>query len=109
MGFLDREDEEDGDDFVEEVSISAAGENNENDKPLKKEAEQKFNPSDSGSGSSSGTRSRSSSNSMGSKSISLEDVHRQNEKIISMLEDIQSSEEDESNETNVGGAMDGVL
>jgi len=109
MGFLDRENEEDEEDFVEEVSISAAGESDEDNKPLKKEAEKKFNASDSSSGSRSGTRSRSNSNSMGSKSISLEEVHRQNEKIISMLEDLQGSEEDENSETNVGGAMDGVL
>ena len=95
MGFLG-DDEEESDNFVEEVSISAPEENeseSRDNSSLKREAEQKFSGSKTGST---------------SDSVSLEDVHRQNEKIISMLEDLQ---EDENNSTgsDVGGAMDGVL
>lgn len=95
MGFLGDDDEE-SDNFVEEVSISAPEEKEEsgsrNSSDLKKEAEQKF------TGRSSGSKD--------SNSVSLEEVHRQNEKIISMLEDLK---EDENDNSNVGGAMDGVL
>lgn len=80
---------------VEEVSINVPDEeNNKDNSSLRNEAEKKFN--------------RSSSS---SKSISLEDVHRQNEKIISMLEELQDEEKNNSHNdtTNVGGAMDGVL
>lgn len=94
MGFLGDDEKEESDNFVEEVSISAAEENeseSRDNSSLKREAEQKF----------SGTKTDSTSD-----SVSLEDVHRQNEKIISMLEDLQ---EDDNDNSEIGGAMDGVL
>lgn len=99
MGFLNRdEDNETGNgrkNQVEEVSINVPEEEDKGDNSsLRNEAEKKF------------SRSSSSSNSSSNK-VSLEDVHRQNEKIISMLEDLQ--EDEENNNTDVGGAMDGVL
>jgi len=99
MGFLNRdEDNETGNgrkSQVEEVSINVPEEEDKSDNSsLRNEAEKKF------------SRSSSSSNSSSNK-VSLEDVHRQNEKIISMLEDLQ--EDEENNNTDVGGAMDGVL
>lgn len=93
MGFL-------GDDSEDEVEIKASSGNDVEEAELKNEVESKF-----GSGASS-----SSTDSKSSSSVSLEDVHRQNEKIISMLEELTDS--GSSNETEddfSGGGLDGVL
>lgn len=94
MGFLGNDDESENSrkSQVEEVSINIPEEESESrdSSSLKSEAEKQFTGSSS------------------SKSVSLEDVHRQNEKIISMLEDLQDSDNN-STETDMGGAMDGVL
>ncbi len=91
MGFLGDDEESDN---LEEVSISAPEEKeseSRDNSELKREAEKKFSG-----------KTRNSS----SDKVTLEEVHRQNEKIISMLEDLT---EDENDSSNVGGAMDGVL
>ncbi|MFO7794455.1 MAG: hypothetical protein R6V35_05795 [Candidatus Nanohaloarchaea archaeon] len=96
MGFLGDNEKKESDNFVEEVSISAPEEKESESREsseLKREAEKKF------------TGSKSSSN---SEKVSLEEVHRQNEKIISMLEDLKEDDKNNSN-SDVGGAMDGVL
>jgi hypothetical protein len=91
MAFLGEEEE--GDEEVEEVSIKASETDSGSDSDLKKEARQKFSDD--------------------SSDVDLEDVHEQNKRIISMLEELTGRDNDRSREENedvdVGGAMDGVL
>jgi hypothetical protein len=91
MAFLG--DEEEGDEEVEEVSIKASKSDSSSDSDLKMEARQKFSDD--------------------SSDVDLEDVHEQNKRIISMLEELTGRDNDRSREENedvdVGGAMDGVL
>lgn len=125
MGFFDRGDgKEDEDENTEEVTLSVPDEKEKSGR-LEDEAEARLTGGDSssssdssedtsgmlpgmGSGSSSGSsdkkRSRSSSSrsKSGSKDVSLEDIHRQNKQIKSILKDIRSELKDE-------GDMNGVL
>jgi hypothetical protein len=91
MAFLGEEEE--GDEEVEEVSIKASETDSSSDSDLKKEARQKFSDD--------------------SSDVDLEDVHEQNKRIISMLEELTGRDNDRSREededVDVGGAMDGVL
>lgn len=85
MGFLDDSEENQ----VEEVTISAPDETSDEDSSsLEQEAKQKLVGSEK------------------SKGVSLEDIHRQNEKIISLLEELT---EDSNDQEEYGGGMDGVL
>lgn len=98
MGILGDEEEE----SVDEVKISASdGSSNEGEADLMNEVESKFGSSSS--------KSNDKGNS--SSSVNLDDIHRQNEKIISLLEDIKedSSDEVEADEDMIGGDMNGVL
>jgi hypothetical protein len=92
MGFLGEESGED------EVEIKASEQEELRDETeLKQEVESKF--ADSGSASVSSTDS----------SVSLEDIHRQNEKIISMLEDMSDDEQKDDDNSISGDGLDGVL
>ena len=120
MGFFDRDNDED--EKTEEVTLSVPDEKKEESGQLKDEAEARLTDEDSSSGSSGqdnsgmlpgmGSGSSSSSSNSGNKgsssgrgkkeSISLEDIHRQNKQIKSILKDIRSEIKDE-------GDMNGVL
>lgn len=96
MGFL-------GDDGEDEVEIKASTQvdsNNDSDETeLMNEVESKFGRDSSGS-----------SSSEGSGSVGLEEVHRQNEKIISMLEELTGSKNsDVEDDFSTGDGLDGVL
>jgi hypothetical protein len=126
MGFFDRGEE---DEDTEEVTLSVPEEEEENRGQLKDEAEARLTGGDSGSssdsdssqdtsgmlpgmgsGSSSGSSSSSSSTSSTTRSsrnsssgdVSMEDIHKQNKQIKSILKDIRSELKDE-------GDMNGVL
>lgn len=121
MGFFDRNNDED--EKTEEVTLSVPDEKEESGQ-LKDEAETRLTDDNSSSGSSgqdnsgmlpgmgsgsSGSKnsgkkgSSSSGSSRGKKeSVSLEDIHRQNKQIKSILKDIRSEIKDE-------GDMNGVL
>jgi len=86
MGFLG---EEKGEDEVE-IKASKQEESRE-EADLKNEVESKFG---------SGTSAESS--------VSMEDLHRQNEEIISMLEDMTDDEKEDDNSIS-GDGLDGVL
>lgn len=102
MGLLGKDDEEERRGSVDEVTISAAEPEEEvEESELMNEVNSKF-----------GSRKKTSSTDTGKKSsssISLEDVHRQNEKIISMLEELTDEPEEENGNDFVGGDMNGVL
>jgi len=103
MGLLGKDDEEESRGSVDEVTISAAEPEKEtevDESDLRNEVESKFS-----------SRSKASKTSKkSSSSVSLEDVHRQNEKIISMLEELTDEPEEEDNGNDfVGGDMNGVL
>jgi len=121
MGFFDRDNDED--EKTEEVTLSVPDEKKEESGQLKDEAEARLTDEDSSSGSSgqdsssmlpgmgsdnSGSSSSSGSNNSSSsgrgkkESVSLEDIHRQNKQIKSILKDIRSEIKDE-------GDMNGVL
>lgn len=126
MGFFDRG--EDNEEQTEEVTLSVPDENGEVEEEgqLKDEAEARLTGGDSssssdssedtsgmlpgmGSGSSSSSSSSTSSSRSSSRSksssgsdVSLEDIHRQNKQIKSILKDIRSELKDE-------GDMNGVL
>jgi hypothetical protein len=96
MGFL-------GDDGEDEVEIKASTQvdsnNDSEETELMNEVESKFGRDSSGS-----------SSSEGSGSVSLEEVHRQNEKIISMLEELTGSKNsDVEDDFSTGDGLDGVL
>lgn len=126
MGFFDRDDE---DEETEEVTLSVPEDSSEESRgQLKDEAEARLTGGDSSDGSdtssgdssgmlpgmgsgSSGSESstgsgtgRSSESTSGSedRDVSLEDIHRQNKQIKSILKDIRSEIKDE-------GDMNGVL
>jgi len=93
------------DDSGEEVKISATIDESEDsdEADLMNEVESKF-----------GTKSSSDNNSVGGRDsgkVDLEDLHRQNEKIISLLEELTRNEENEKEEDDdlVGGDMNGIL
>lgn len=96
MGFLG----EDGEDEVEIKASTQVDSNNDSDETeLMNEVESKFGRDNSGS-----------SSSEGSDSVSLEEVHRQNEKIISMLEELTGSKNsDVEDDFSTGDGLDGVL
>ena len=118
MGFFDRNDD---DEQVEEVTLSVPDEDEEEGR-LKDEAEARLTgdsssessnsddtsgmlPGMGSSSSSTGSSGKSSSRSRSSgkkESVSLEDIHRQNKQIKSILKDIRSEIKDE-------GDMNGVL
>ncbi|MFB6175009.1 MAG: hypothetical protein ABEJ87_03445 [Candidatus Nanohalobium sp.] len=121
MGFFDRGDGKDDDENTEEVTLSVPDENGEAEAGnLRDEAEARLTGGDSsdsgsseqdtsgmlpgmGSGSSSSSgSSRSSRSGSSSGDVSLEDIHRQNKQIKSILKDIRSELKDE-------GDMNGVL
>ena len=92
MGFLGEDSEED------EVEIKASGqEESREETELKQEVESKFG--------SSGSSTVSSTDS----SVDLEDIHRQNEKIISMLEEMSDDEKETEDNSISGDGLDGVL
>lgn len=95
MGFL-------GDNGEDEVEIKASTQvdsSSDEETELMNEVESKF-----------GAETSDSSSSEGSSSVSLEEVHRQNEKIISMLEDLTGSENNEDEDDfSTGDGLDGVL
>lgn len=97
MGLLGEENDE----SVEEVSISAAADDREDNSELMNEVESKF----------SSRKNASKSSGRNSDSVSLEDLHRQNEKIISLLEDLVEDKSSSKNKNDdlVGGDMNGVL
>ncbi|AOV95219.1 hypothetical protein AQV86_04855 [Nanohaloarchaea archaeon SG9] len=118
MGFFDRNDD---DEQVEEVTLSVPDEDEEEGR-LKDEAEARLTgdsssessdsddtsgmlPGMGSSSSSTGSSGKSSGRSRSSgkkESVSLEDIHRQNKQIKSILKDIRSEIKDE-------GDMNGVL
>lgn len=104
---------ENSDDQEGEVRISTSEEREqrkkEEESKLKKEAESKLKSSSS---SKSSSRSSSSSLTSTGSDISIEDVHRQNERIIELLEDLNDdspSSKDKSQELGGGAAADGLL
>jgi len=94
MGFL-------GDDGEDEVEIKASTQvdsTSDEETELMNEVESKFGSDSSGSSSSKDS------------DVSLEEVHRQNEKIISMLEDLTGSKNsDGEDDFSTGDGLDGVL
>lgn len=92
MGFLGEENGED------EVEIKASEQEESRDETeLKQEVESKF-------GSTSSAKASSTDS-----SVNLEDLHRQNEKIISMLEDMSEDEKSSDDNSISGDGLDGVL
>ena len=92
----------DGNDSSEEVKISASVEPEQEaeEADLMEEVESKF-------GNQKGSQKTGSSSSVSDNSVSLEDLHRQNEKIISLLNELTQDDEKEDNLT--GGEMNGIL
>ena len=114
MGIFDSDESED------EVQISPSEEPSRNEGKLKSEVESKVVPG--GSEKKNNTQSEETditsvasgsqvSNKKSSKNIGIEDVYRQNERIIELLEDIadDSNNDDDSDSQDFSGDVDGVL
>lgn len=100
----------DDDESEEEVQISPNQESAGNEGRLKSEVESKVvsDNGETGSTVSSVASGSQVSQEDSSKSIDIEDVYRQNERIIELLEEI-SSDEDTGDEQDFSGDVDGVL
>ena len=104
----------DNDESEEEVQISPDQQSAGNEGRLKSEVESKVvsNSSDGGSTVSSVASGSQVSEEDSSKDIGIEDVYRQNERIIELLEEISNnSNDDEEGEDDqeFSGDVDGVL
>lgn len=102
MGLLDQ-DNGDNHDSTEEVEISAQARSEESDSDLMDEVETKF-----------GSAEETEVDNSSQGSIDLEDLHEQNKKIISLLEEINENNNDERSSSSsqsdmIGGDMNGVL
>jgi len=107
MGLLDQ-DNGDNHDSTEEVEISAQAGSEKTDSDLMDEVETKF-----------GSAEETEVDNSSQGSIDLEDIHRQNKKIISLLEDINENNNDQRSSSKnsssssqsdmIGGDMNGVL
>ena len=113
MGIFDSDESED------EVQISPSEEPSRNEGKLKSEVESKVVP---GGSEKNNTQSEETditsvasgsqvSNKKSSKNIGIEDVYRQNERIIELLEDIadDSNNDNDSDSQDFSGDVDGVL
>jgi hypothetical protein len=100
----------DDDESEEEVQIRPNQEFAGNEGRLKSEVESKVvsDNGETGSTVSSVASGSQVSQEDSSKSIDIEDVYRQNERIIELLEEI-SSDEDTGDEQDFSGDVDGVL
>ena len=88
-------------DSNEEVKISASVEQEEAEEAdLMNEVESKF-------GNQKGSQKTGSSSSVSDNSVNLEDLHRQNEEIISLLREL--TQDDEKDDNLTGGEMNGIL
>jgi len=91
----------DENDSSEEVKISASVEQEEAEEAdLMNEVESKF-------GNQKSSQKTGSSSSVSDNSVNLEDLHRQNEKIISLLNEL--TQDDEKDDNLTGGEMNGIL
>lgn len=112
MGIFDGGSEED------EVKISPGEEEEVSEGRLKDEVETEIvgNKDKSGSKTSGSERGRkirekstSGKKSVSSSGVSLEDVHRQNERIIELLEDLANTKSSGQDEEEFSGDLNGVL